>query len=267
MKKYLSFFRLRFINGLQYRTAAYAGIATQFAWGAMNLLLFHAFYEADSAAFPMTFPQMASYIWLQQAFLSLFMVWFVDNELFNSVSSGSIAYELTRPADLYSMWFVRTLAGRVSKAVLCCFPILLVAFLLPEPWNLSLPPTVFDGAMFLLTSVFSVIIVVAFTMLVYISAFYTVSPLGVRVIIATLTEFLSGAEIPLPFFPDNIRRILEILPFGAMQNMPLRVYSGQLSGEELLRGIILQIFWCAVLLSFGKLWMNRALKRVVSQGG
>ena len=32
MKKYLSFFRLRFITGLQYRTAALAGIATQFFW-------------------------------------------------------------------------------------------------------------------------------------------------------------------------------------------------------------------------------------------
>lgn len=31
MRKYISFFRIRFINGLQYRAAAYAGIATQFA--------------------------------------------------------------------------------------------------------------------------------------------------------------------------------------------------------------------------------------------
>lgn len=33
MKKYLSFFRLRFVNGIQYRAAALAGIVTQFAWG------------------------------------------------------------------------------------------------------------------------------------------------------------------------------------------------------------------------------------------
>ncbi|AGI39710.1 hypothetical protein Clst_1656 [Thermoclostridium stercorarium subsp. stercorarium DSM 8532] len=36
MKKYISFFRIRFINGLQYRSAAYAGIMTQFAWGSMR---------------------------------------------------------------------------------------------------------------------------------------------------------------------------------------------------------------------------------------
>ena len=43
MKKYWSFFRIRFLNGLQYRAAAYAGIATQFFWGVMLILMSRAF--------------------------------------------------------------------------------------------------------------------------------------------------------------------------------------------------------------------------------
>ena len=54
MKKYWSFFRLRFSMGLQYRTAAIAGMVTQFFWGGMNILVYRAFYESDAAAFPMT---------------------------------------------------------------------------------------------------------------------------------------------------------------------------------------------------------------------
>ena len=50
MNKYLSFFRLRFVNSLQYRSAAFAGIATQFFWGLMELLLFSAFYRAGDTA-------------------------------------------------------------------------------------------------------------------------------------------------------------------------------------------------------------------------
>ena len=63
MKKYLSFFRIRFIAGLQYRAAAWAGIATQFAWGGMTILMFWAFYQSGENNFPMTFPQLSSYIW------------------------------------------------------------------------------------------------------------------------------------------------------------------------------------------------------------
>ncbi|MEG2605541.1 MAG: ABC transporter permease, partial [Clostridia bacterium] len=82
MKKYLSLLRIRFLTGLQYRTAAAAGAATQLAWGMMELLLFRAFYRANASAFPMTFQQLAAYIWLQQAFMPLVMNWLWDMELF-----------------------------------------------------------------------------------------------------------------------------------------------------------------------------------------
>ena len=67
MKTYLSFFRIRFVAGLQYRAAAWAGIITQFAWGGMTLLMFWAFYQSSENSFPMTFPELSSYIWMQQA--------------------------------------------------------------------------------------------------------------------------------------------------------------------------------------------------------
>ena len=50
MKAYLSFFKIRFINGLQYRAAAYAGIATQLAWGFMYIMMYHTFYKTNPSA-------------------------------------------------------------------------------------------------------------------------------------------------------------------------------------------------------------------------
>ena len=74
-------------------------------------------------------------------------------------------------------------------------------------------------------------------MLVYITTFYTLSPEGVRVFCLLAVEFFAGAVIPLPFFPEKIRYILELLPFAAMQNVPLRIYSGSMSGDEMLRAV------------------------------
>ena len=74
MKKYLAIFRIRFINALQYRAAALAGMATQFAFGFMFILAFEAFYKVNPDAFPMEFSQTVSYIWIQQAFLALFFL-------------------------------------------------------------------------------------------------------------------------------------------------------------------------------------------------
>ncbi len=136
MKKYLSFFRLRFLMGLQYRAAALGGIATQFVWGFMEIMIFRAFYRADAAAFPMSLCATASYIWLQQAFLALFATWMMEKDVFDSIVNGNIAYELCRPVSIYNMWFSRSMATRLSRAVLRCFPILAIAIFVPQPYGI-----------------------------------------------------------------------------------------------------------------------------------
>jgi ABC-2 type transport system permease protein len=267
MKKYLAIFRIRFANSLQYRVAALAGVVTQFAWGFMELLAFSAFYKANPAVFPMEFNQVVSYIWLQQAFLALFMVWFFEVEIFDSISNGAIAYELARPIDLYNRWFCQSVANRLSKAVLRCLPILIVAFLIPAPFRMSLPQNAIQLTLFFVSLALGLCVVVAFSMLIYISTFYTLSPIGMRMMSAVIADFFAGGVVPLPFFPPGFRAVAELLPFASMQNMPLRIYSGNIASKDALLGVLLQLFWLFTLVLIGKLTMKNALKRVVVQGG
>jgi ABC-2 type transport system permease protein len=267
VKKYLSFFRIRFTNGLQYRAAALAGIATQFAWGGLEILMFKAFYSYNPEAFPMEFSALCSYVWLQQALLSLYMVWFYENEIFDMIISGNVAYELCRPISIYKMWFVKNMASRLSKAVLRAFPILMVAAFLPEPYGLALPKDVIAALWFLFSLTAAFLVVIAFCMIIYICCFYMVSSLGIRIVAAALAEFLTGAVIPLPFFPEEVERIIRFLPFASMQNLPLRIYSGDVYGAQLYEGILLQLFWLIALILIGKVMLSRALRRVTAFGG
>lgn len=267
MTKYLSFFRIRFSNSLQYRAAALAGVATQFAWGVLEILLFRAFYESDPASFPMGFAQLSSYIWLNQSMIMLFMTWYFESDIFKSIVNGGVAYELVRPMNLYSMWFTKSVANRLSKAVLRALPILLFAAFLPVPYGLTSPASLTAFLMFFLTAVFAFLTVVAYCMLIYISTFYTMNPLGMRLIASVLTDMLGGAYIPLPFMPEKLQNILNLTPFATMQNLPFRIYSGNIAGAEMWRMTGLQIFWLIALTGGGALWMKRALRRVVVQGG
>ena len=267
MRKYLAFFRLRFSTDLQYRSAAFAGVITQFVWGTMEILMFRAFYRADASAFPMSFQATVSYVWMQQAFLALFMAWMMENEIFSAISDGNIAYELCRPINIYRMWFARSLANRFAKAFLRCLPILIVALFLPAPYKMMVPVSPGAFTLFLLTLLLGTGVTVSFCMLIYMVSFFTISPMGIRIVAVSGVEFLSGAVIPLPFFPDGIRHLLELLPFASMQNVPLRIYSGDLAGTSMWQAVLLQIFWLIALTLLGEFLNMLAMKRVTVQGG
>ena len=267
MKKYWSFFRIRFIRGLQYRTAAISGMLTQFVWGTMEILLFRAFYEASPESFPMKFEALSTYVWLQQAFLALYMVWFWESELFSSIATGDVAYELCRPVRLYHMWFTRGLAVRLSKTVLRCMPILALSSFFPSPYGLNFPGDITIWGITLLSMILGLLLIVAFGMIVYMSAFYTISSQGMKLIVTSLSEFLSGAVIPIPFLPDPVRRIVELLPFASAQNIPFRIFAGDITGPEISVSLIKQAIWLIVFLLLGQFMEKQALKRTIIQGG
>lgn len=153
LKKYISFFRLRCVTGLQYRAAALAGISTQFAWGFLMIFAYHAFYRSDPTAFPMTLQATVNYTWIQQAFLAMFASWVLDGDILEEITSGSISYSLCRPVDLYAMWYTKSLSGRISKVALRAVPILVVAALLPAGYSLTAPTDLPTFFLFLLTMV------------------------------------------------------------------------------------------------------------------
>lgn len=267
MKKYLSFFKLRFMMGLQYRTAALAGIVTQFVWGFMEIMIYRAFYQADAAAFPMHFSATASYIWLQQAFLAFFAAWMMENDIFDAILNGNIAYELCRPISIYNMWFSRSIATRLSRAVLRCFPILIVAAFVPQPYGIDAPASLLHFFLFVLTLILGLAVTVSFCLLIYVLTFFTISPQGLRMVFISSVEFFAGAVIPLPFFPEKVQKVMELLPFASMQNVALRIYSASMSPHEMKKAILLQIFWLTVIVVSGKQLCSLAEKRITIQGG
>ena len=267
MRKYFAFFKVRFQTGLQYRMASLTALTTQFVWGLMECLAYKALLESDGLAFPMEYSALVSYIWLKEAFLVIFTVLSMDNEIFGMIMDGSIAYEMCRPISIYNMWFSRTVGRRLAEAALRCVPVLLVAFLLPRPYKMGAPISLPAFGLFVFSMILGMGVTVAFCMLVYILCFFTISPQGWRMLLTGGVELLSGAIIPLPFIPEPYRTVLELLPFASMQNVPFRIYSGDLAGREMWLALELQLFWMLVLIALGKLLCAKAERRVVVQGG
>lgn len=267
MRGYLSVFRLRLSTGLQYRGAALAGICTQFFWGFLIIMVFQAFYSQSLNNPPISLHQLVTYIWLQQAFLAFIMLWFRDNELFQLITSGNIAYELCRPSGIYGLWYAKLIAQRLASAILRCLPILFVATFLPQPYRLGLPPDLATLLLFLVSLCLGLLIVVSISMLIYISTFVTMSAAGSLLMFSVLGEFLAGMVIPVPLMPTWLQNIVYLLPFRLTADFPFRVYSGHISKVEALTQIPIQLLWLAALIGIGMYTMRKSLRRIVVQGG
>jgi ABC-2 type transport system permease protein len=267
MRPYVSLFRMRLISGMQYRAAAWAGVATQFFWGFMLLMIYRAFYRSGGEALPMAWEQLCAYVWLHQAFLAILALWIQDDELLSGIRDGLVAYELCRPVDLYSFWFARLTATRLSKAALRCVPVIVFALLIPPPYRLILPPDAGALVLFLISMSLALALVIAVSMFVYILTFITLTPQGSRLIVALFGDFFAGGIVPIPMMPDWMQRAISFFPFRYTQDLPLRLYSGSISGGEAVSQIAVQLLWTAGLIAAGKFAFDRVTRRIVVQGG
>jgi ABC-2 type transport system permease protein len=256
---------------LQYRAAALAGFATQLFWGATKIMILAAFYDVAHGAQPMTFAQVVTYVWLGQALLGL-LPWNVDAELQEKMLTGSVAYELLRPLDLYMFWFARTMALRTATTTLRMIPMMIVvAVIMPllglQAWALPPPGSFVSGMLFVASLTVTVLLASAITMILHIALIWTLSGRGFNSIMTGLVIVFSGMAVPLPLFPDWLQGALYWQPFRGLADVPFRIFSGNIAASAAPFEILLQLGWTLVIVAIGYGVLDRARTRVVVQGG
>ena len=207
------------------------------------------------------------YVWLNQAFFYLILIGIKDQDIIEQIKNGTVAYELCRPYDLYWWWYFKHLSKRYAGCLLRCYAVIIVALLLPAPYNLTLPASPLALILFIVTLFFGSLLITAICMIINTIAFFTYNEKGITSIIATVGSLLSGIEIPLPLMPTLLLTITEFLPFRLISDLSHRLYSGNLSITYGLQSILLQIIWIIIIILIGKILMKKALSKVSIQGG
>lgn len=263
MSAYWAVLGAKFRELLQYRAAAAAGFATQLFWGLIRVMIFAAFYRFARSAQPMTYPEVVTYVWLGQAIVRL-QPWGLDPEIASMVRSGNVAYELLRPVDLHTMWFVRSVALRAAPTILRAVPMLIIAWLLPG----MMPPASAACIVAWLASMLSALLLsAALTEVLTISTLWTISGEGIARLVPSVTIVFSGLIVPIPLLPAWMQTIANALPFRGLMDTPARLYMGHIPPAEAFGVIGNQLLWTAAFILAGRWLLARGLRRLVVQGG
>jgi viologen exporter family transport system permease protein len=262
---------VRLREAAQYRAAAWAGVFTQVMFGFIILMTLEAFSTTRPERAPMTREQLVAYVWLGQAFLAL-LPWTVDRDVVHMVRTGTIAYELLRPLDLYAFWFCRTLGWRVAATTLRAIPLLLLVGVLfrligLDAYALPPPPSWSSAAAFLLSFAVAVPLGIVLTLLVQITILWSLRIDGITRLAPALVLVCGGMTIPLPMLPPSAAAVLYFLPFRGVVDAPYRAYSGSLPPREALLAALVSAGWVLLLVLGGRVLMRRGLRNAVVHGG
>lgn len=270
-RPYLAAFRARFLLMLQYRTAALAGFATQCWWGAIQIMVFAAFYAARPAAAPISLADAITYTWLGQALLAL-LPWVADPEIGLAVRSGGVGYDRLRPLDAYGYWYARTLGWMISRALpraalMLATTIVVLPLVGLKAWACQPPPSIAAALLFVPAFVLMASLGAAVLTLANVVVAASLNERGVNAFLTPLVIVFSGSLMPLDFFPDAVRPILHLQPLAGLVDIPFRIYFADLRGAAALRGLALQAGWTLALVGFGRLAMAQMMRRLDMQGG
>lgn len=134
--------------------------------------------------------------------------------------------------------------------------------------KLGLPVTSIDRViLFLVSCILSFLIYILFDFCFGMIAFITTYIFGLAIIKNAVLSFLTGQLIPLTFFPNEMQKIFEFLPFSSMNYVPVMIYLGKYNSKDLAFALARQGIWVVILYVLGGLMWKRVTKRLIVLGG
>ncbi len=271
LRGYVALGSVRLRAMLQYRAVALAALATQVFWGLLRLMILDGFYGSAPQASDFSSTHYVSYIWLGQALFGLFPL-SVDPVAAERIRSGTVAYELLRPLDLYANWTISAIGWRIGRTVFRAAPLVLFAVFLPPlfgrpEWALGPPAGMAATIGFAAAISLAVLTGAAITLLGQAIMLWTLSSAGWNALVPGVAWICSGMVVPLPYLPEWAQAVLEIMPFAGLIDTPFRIYSGHLAGAAAVQALAVQAAWVVALVAVGHRLLARGLRKVVIQGG
>jgi ABC-2 type transport system permease protein len=263
MRLYYEIALRSFRRATTYRSAYIAGILTNAFFGALRSFVYIAIYGVGGSVAGFSLGDAISYTWATQALISIGAGWIISREIMQSIRSGDVVTDLARPWNFYGYWLSQSLGERG-------FNILLrgsLTYLLGVLYFRAHVPTPAQALSFAGSLALALVLSFAFSFIVNLSAFWLIENSGIVMIANVMLSFFSGFLLPIAFFPPALAAIARALPFQGISGLPAQILLGQLSGVALAEALLLQLFWCALLVAAGLLVLRAAMRKVVVQGG
>ena len=263
MKAYWAIIKGEFMITAMYRASFIFTVLSNLLYIALVYYLWSSIYRGATIIRGLTFEQTFIYLALGSSIFILFKT-YSDWIISHRILEGSITVDLFKPIDFQMQMLSHAAGSALSSVVLITAPALIVVGLV-----VGRSVTIGVGWLFFVPAVI-IAFVISFLLdfVVGLTSFYTSSLWGISMTKEIIVTLLSGALIPIQFFPEGVQAILKVLPFQTIYNVPLTMITqpdrpvGELAGQ-----LLIQVVWLTALWVLSRLFFRRAVRVLTVAGG
>lgn len=262
-KAYLYVYKTQLQKTLAYRFDVYGNIvmqciimfATAFFWNAL-------YREADTVQ-GVGVDSMLTYT-VVSSMMSVLLMTNVERRVMKSVEKGTVATDMLKPIALFGIYFFEDLGTISALFFQNLLPIFIIGSLFIQ---LPMPVSVPSFCLFLLSLLMAFLLNWLMAACFSMWAFTAINMDPMIQVKKHLLRLLSGSIIPMWFFPEWLARILNLLPFVYIYQLPLDIFIGKYDASVIYPRLGIQLGWICILLLFFSILQSRVTKKVLVQGG
>lgn len=276
LKKYKPFFRAGLMDLLAYKFSLFIWLFVTIFEVAVVIFLWIAVYKnsvdgIDSIINGFTFKEMICYMvminLLTFVTTSGNTLWTINTE----IKEGTISMAFVKPISYRFRFIATTLGNLFGTSIIIGLPCFTIAYLIFYLIDFivieSIWVFILHILLFVIAQIIAAVLADVIDYIFGILCFYTSSGFGISQIKNIITSFLSGALLPLAFFPESIRDIIFNLPFAGIGSNPILIMLMKVDLLESLKLIGISIIWLVILELFAAFLFNRASKKITVHGG
>lgn len=263
MRIYLELARLAFQQQFAYRAATLAGLFTNAVFGVMLASVYLGLYSsrAEGASVEgLTAADTVTYVWIAQAMIMPVYIWGWW-DIIATIRTGMVVSDMIKPTDYFAYWLSRD-AGRALAHILLRFvPTIGIGAAF---YDLLYPTSILQGIAFVGSLLLAVLISFCIRFIFNLFGFWILDHRGLAGFSAVFIGAFSGHLLPINWYPDALRGVINLLPFRAMVMTPVDIWLGQVHAGV---GLGLQLFWTIAMIAVAYWFLSIAERKVVVQGG
>lgn len=262
--------RISLEERLVYRGDFALGTLMRFLPIVTQIFLWYAIYTAqggtDNLLFGYQYTEMVAYFLMTMIGRAFSSMPGLASNIARQIREGEIKKFLIQPIDMLSYLLATRVAHKAAYYSIALGPFALVFWLCGDFFTTGWPPWPTFLA-FLASLVMGFILGFYLEATIGLVGFWFLEISSLMFVYMLFSFFLSGHMFPLDMLPEPWRTIVLCSPLQYLAYFPAAVFLQKIEGQDLINGLLLELFWTVFFIVLARVLYRRGVKRYSGFGG